>query len=298
MSRSIQGRMAAGSNASPKEIHDSLLAKAHNYYLDMEKARSPTSLDNPINVFSGNYGPRSLLKGGSSVRSRSMRREIVPERNKDQRFNEVATRASVRSSNAAAPRRPHHLPSKASRIGSPPPTEAAQQAIPPISKQRRSVTKGDDELSVASSMHSRARSVRHDEISNGRMARKAKQARDAKAEKDASAKKKQKLIEAIQRMDEEKLEELGDHLHLDERVEGEEQEGEEGGEEDKKGDERLHDEIDSLYYGGSVRSGVSRRTGTSINSALLQDLEKQLLEERRARLRLEKELDEGKRVRR
>ena len=83
LARSLQGRGAAEETATPKEIHDSLLTKAHNYYLDMERARSPTSKDNPINVFSGNYGQRSLLKGGSSVRSRSMRREIVPERNKE-----------------------------------------------------------------------------------------------------------------------------------------------------------------------------------------------------------------------
>ena len=85
-------------------------------------------------------------------------------------------------------------------------------------------------------------------------------------------------------MDEQRLEQLGEQLHI-----------EEGVEEEKLAAESVQDEVESLYR-GSVRSGLSRRSGRSVQSnlTLVNELEKELGQERRAREKLERELEESK----
>ena len=61
---------------------------------------------------------------------------------------------------------------------------------------------------------------------------------------------------------------------------------------------KIHDEIDSLYYGDGYSeydSQVSRRTGQT-SATYISKLEKELKEERVAREKLEKELEEIKRI--
>ena len=82
-----------------------------------------------------------------------------------------------------------------------------------------------------------------------------------------------------------------------------EEEQEEGEEEKKEEDERkeeqdLNDEIDSLYYGScteSRRSDVSRRSQLT-SATYISKLEKELQEEREAREKLAKELEEIKKI--
>ena len=67
---------------------------------------------------------------------------------------------------------------------------------------------------------------------------------------------------------------------------------------DKEAEEqKLHDEIDSLYYGDgySEYSGASRRSQKT-SATYISKLEKELEEEREARERLEKELEEIKKI--
>ncbi len=62
-------------------------------------------------------------------------------------------------------------------------------------------------------------------------------------------------------------------------------------------DQKLHDEIDSLYYGDgySEYSRGTRRTGQT-SATYISKLERELNEEREARERLEKELEEIKKI--
>ena len=67
---------------------------------------------------------------------------------------------------------------------------------------------------------------------------------------------------------------------------------------DKEAEEqKLHDEIDSLYYGDgySEYTGASRRSQKT-SATYISKLEKELNEEREARERLEKELEEIKKI--
>lgn len=62
-------------------------------------------------------------------------------------------------------------------------------------------------------------------------------------------------------------------------------------------DSKLHEEIDSLYYGDGY-SEYSRRTGESgkTSATYISKLERELNEERQAREKLEKELEEIKKI--
>lgn len=62
-------------------------------------------------------------------------------------------------------------------------------------------------------------------------------------------------------------------------------------------DDKIHDEIDSLYYGDgySEYSRGTRRTGQT-SATYISKLERELQEERVAREKLEKELEEIKRI--
>jgi hypothetical protein len=82
----------------------------------------------------------------------------------------------------------------------------------------------------------------------------------------------------------------------DENKEGEQFNDEES---KKREEEQLHEEIDSLYYGsnysGSRRSDQSRRSDMT-SATYISKLEKELQEERRAREKLAKELEEIKKI--
>ena len=86
-----------------------------------------------------------------------------------------------------------------------------------------------------------------------------------------------------------------------EKVEEDEEKKEEieNGEENKeKEEQQLNDEIDSLYYGSytdSRRSDASRRSQMT-SATYISKLEKELAEERKAREKLAKELEEIKKI--
>lgn len=91
-----------------------------------------------------------------------------------------------------------------------------------------------------------------------------------------------------------------DELARDEELQNEENKNEPLNEDEakQKEEEELHDEIDSLYYGSyceSRRSGKSRRSNIT-SATYISKLEKELQEERRARERLAKELEEIKKI--
>jgi hypothetical protein len=132
----------------------------------------------------------------------------------------------------------------------------------------------------------------------------------------SAAEKKKKIIEAIEKMDDNNLEKLRSTFNIDkeetlERNEieegnrGEEKKEEEAGDEPrndelggKQEDQELHDEIDSLYYGSyseSVRSDKSRRSVLT-SATYISKLEKELKEEKKAREKLAEELETLKKI--
>lgn len=135
-------------------------------------------------------------------------------------------------------------------------------------------------------------------------------------EKPTITEKKKQVIDKIEKMGD-NLEKLRSTLNIDknenaeaERVEDELARDEESPIEENKNEplneeeakqkeeQELHDEIDSLYYGSyceSRRSGKSRRSNIT-SATYISKLEKELQEERRARERLAKELEEIKKI--
>ncbi len=134
-------------------------------------------------------------------------------------------------------------------------------------------------------------------------------------EKPTINEKKKQVIDKIEKMGD-NLEKLRSTLNIDKNenneLEGaedelardgenqiEENKDEALNEEDKQKDEQeLHDEIDSLYYGSyseSRRSGKSRKSNIT-SATYISKLEKELQEERKARERLAKELEEIKKI--
>lgn len=136
-------------------------------------------------------------------------------------------------------------------------------------------------------------------------------------EKPTIAEKKNKLIDKIDKMgdnleklrstlnidknENNELERADDELARDEEPQNEENKNEpleEGEDVKQKEEQELHDEIDSLYYGSyceSRRSGKSRRSNIT-SATYISKLEKELQEERKARERLAKELEEIKKI--
>ena len=123
---------------------------------------------------------------------------------------------------------------------------------------------------------------------------------------------KARLWEAIENADDHQLEDLKKKLNIkDEDLEGVQEEGSDKKEiyvnpeeEDPEQKSELYDEIDSLYQdearsvvskAKSVRSNASNATGVS-SKVYINQLEKQLDEERKARERLQRELEEVKKL--
>lgn len=129
---------------------------------------------------------------------------------------------------------------------------------------------------------------------------------------------KKQLIEKINKLDENKLEKLAQKQHLEQQPskqgpsnyqerrdeeEREQYEDDDGRvnqaetEEDAKAREEqdLHDEIDSLYYGSSYSQADSKASRMT-SATYISKLEKELLEERKAREKLAQELEEIKKL--
>ena len=108
--------------------------------MDLENARAQQSPGLLSGDLKGSYVPKSRLKSASSVRSKSVNKEGGGGR-RFKRFNEEASDASVRRTNAGYPRKPQHVSAKVQEaIG---PSAAVHQPLPAY-QHVRAAKRADD----------------------------------------------------------------------------------------------------------------------------------------------------------